>query len=74
MNDNTQPMPAVREAWPFIVGRTTQWTANRLAGINPAKVMTIRLRDALALVDIRALDHFIVGADGGTSLAEHGLI
>ena len=186
MNNNTQLTPAVREASPFTERRTTQWTGNRLAGINPAKLnaqerksliqlarrlaeiafkqrrleltspqvvrehldasllflehevfvvvfldnrhrliaaeemfrgtidgasihprevvkralqlnaasvifahnhpsgtsepseadkrLTIRLRDALALIDIRALDHIIVGADGGTSLAERGLI
>ncbi|MCB1876266.1 MAG: DNA repair protein RadC [Chromatiales bacterium] len=186
MNNNTQLTPAVREASPFTERRTTQWTGNRLAGINPAKLnaqerkcliqlarrlaeiefkqrrleltspkevreyldasllflehevfvvvfldnrhrliateemfrgtidgtsvpprevvkralqlnaaavifahnhpsgtsqpsesdkrLTTRLRDALALVEIRALDHIVVGADGGTSFAEHGLM
>jgi hypothetical protein len=32
------------------------------------------LKDALALVDVRVLDHFIVGEGEGTSLAERGLI
>jgi DNA repair protein RadC len=35
--------------------------------------ITERLKKALALVDIRVLDHVIVG-DGMTSLSEHGLI
>ena len=33
-----------------------------------------RLRDALALLDIRVLDHFIVGDGGCLSFAERGLI
>lgn len=36
--------------------------------------ITRRLRDALALVDIRLLDHFIVGDGEVTSLAERGLM
>ena len=36
--------------------------------------ITIRLRDALALVDIRVLDHLIVAGDAVTSLAARGLI
>lgn len=36
--------------------------------------LTRRLRDALALVDIRVLDHLIIGEGSGVSLAERGLI
>lgn len=36
--------------------------------------ITRRLRDALALLDIRLLDHFIVGDEDVTSLAERGLV
>ncbi|MEN1726996.1 MAG: DNA repair protein RadC [Pseudomonadota bacterium] len=36
--------------------------------------ITRRLRDALALVDIRLLDHFIVGDGDVVSLAERGLV
>lgn len=36
--------------------------------------ITQRLRDALALIDIRILDHIVVGAGEMTSLAERGLI
>lgn len=34
--------------------------------------LTQRLRDALALVEIRILDHLVVGAEGVVSLAERG--
>ena len=36
--------------------------------------ITQRLRDALGLVDVRVLDHFIIGDGDGTSMAERGLI
>ncbi|MBB5211653.1 RadC family protein [Microbulbifer hydrolyticus] len=36
--------------------------------------ITGRLKDALALVDIRVLDHLIVGEGAGCSFAERGLI
>lgn len=36
--------------------------------------LTRRLRDALALVDVRLLDHFVIGAEGAVSLAERGLM
>jgi DNA repair protein RadC len=36
--------------------------------------ITQRLRDALALVDVRVLDHIIVGDGEGTSFAERGLL
>ncbi|MGD8312077.1 MAG: DNA repair protein RadC [Gammaproteobacteria bacterium] len=36
--------------------------------------LTRRLVDALALVDIRVLDHLVIGDGEGTSLAERGLI
>jgi len=36
--------------------------------------MTRRLRDALSLVDIRTLDHLVVGDGAVTSFAEQGLI
>ncbi|MGH8538253.1 MAG: JAB domain-containing protein [Gammaproteobacteria bacterium] len=38
------------------------------------EVLTHRLRDALALLDIRLLDHFVVSAEGSVSMAERGLI
>ena len=38
------------------------------------KWITSRLKGALALVDLRVLDHIIVGTDGTHSMAESGLI
>jgi len=32
------------------------------------------LKDALALIDVRVLDHVIVATEGTVSLAERGLI
>ncbi len=37
-------------------------------------MMTLALKNALALVDVRVLDHFIVSGDGIMSFAERGLI
>ncbi len=36
--------------------------------------LTQRLKDALALIDVRVLDHLIIGQGEGTSLAERGLL
>ena len=38
------------------------------------EIITTRLRDALALVDIRVLDHLIVSGSTVTSLAERGVL
>ena len=38
------------------------------------EAITQTLKQALALIDVRVLDHFIVAAGGGVSLAERGLI
>ena len=38
------------------------------------ELITVRIRDALALVDIRVLDHLVVGGTAVTSLAERGVI
>jgi DNA repair protein RadC len=38
------------------------------------RAITIRLRDALALVDVRVLDHFVVGDSEVLSFAERGLL
>jgi DNA repair protein RadC len=38
------------------------------------RAITARLREALELIDIRLLDHIIVGAQSTTSLAERGWI
>ena len=38
------------------------------------EVLTQTLKSALALVDVRTLDHLIVAGDSTTSFAERGLI
>jgi len=37
-------------------------------------LLTRKLKEALGMVDIRTLDHFIVGCEGAYSFAEHGLL
>jgi len=41
---------------------------------NADEAITRRLKDALALVDVRVLDHFVVSAGESVSFAERGLI
>jgi DNA repair protein RadC len=36
--------------------------------------ITLRLRDALNLIDVRVLDHFIIGDGESVSFAERGLL
>ena len=36
------------------------------------RLLTTRLKDALALIDVRVLDHFIVGDGEPLSMAEYG--
>lgn len=38
------------------------------------ELLTQRLKEALALLDIRVLDHIIVGRSGVMSFAEHGIL
>ncbi|WP_421682692.1 DNA repair protein RadC [Stutzerimonas urumqiensis] len=38
------------------------------------RALTLRLKDALALVDVRVLDHFVVGDGAPLSMAERGLM
>ena len=38
------------------------------------EVLTQRLKDALSLVDIRVLDHLVVGREGVISFSERGLL
>ena len=38
------------------------------------QAITTRLRDAMALVDVRVLDHFVVSSESSVSMAERGLI
>jgi len=41
---------------------------------NADKVITEHIKDALNLVDIRTLDHVVVGTEGCVSLAERGVL
>ena len=36
------------------------------------RALTKRLSDALALIDVRVIDHIVVGSEGATSFAERG--
>ena len=36
------------------------------------KLLTERLKEALALIDVRVLDHIVVGTEGATSMVEYG--
>jgi len=38
------------------------------------EVLTRRLKEALALVDVRVLDHIVAGCEGTVSFAERGLL
>lgn len=38
------------------------------------KLITQKITDALSLLDIRVVDHLIVGGDDAYSFAEHGLL
>ena len=38
------------------------------------EILTRSLKQALALVDVKVLDHFVVGSDSAMSFAERGLI
>lgn len=38
------------------------------------KLLTERLKEALGLIDVRVLDHIVVGSEGCTSLVEYGWI
>jgi DNA repair protein RadC len=38
------------------------------------RAVTARLKEALALIDIRLLDHIVVSAEGHTSLAGRGWV
>jgi DNA repair protein RadC len=38
------------------------------------ELITQRIREALALVDVRVLDHLVIGGEVATSFAERGLL
>ena len=51
---------------------------NHLSGVaEPSRAdeaLTVALKQALALVDVRVLDHFVVAGDGALSFAERGIL
>jgi DNA repair protein RadC len=68
-----------------VVRRTLQWNAgavifahNHPSGVaEPSQAdlrITQKLKDALALLEVRVLDHVVVAAEGSVSLAERGLL
>lgn len=74
---SVHPREVVKEALRFNAAAVI-FSHNHPSG-NPApsqadKLLTQRLKDALALVDVRALDHIIVAGDATTSFAERGLL
>ncbi len=38
------------------------------------ELLTVRLKEALALIDVRLLDHIVIGDSHAISLAERGII
>ncbi|MBK6511260.1 MAG: DNA repair protein RadC [Haliea sp.] len=71
------PRVVVRRALELNAAATI-FTHNHPSGLpepsSADKKITNRLKDALALVDVRVLDHVIVGTDGTHSMAEAGLL
>ena len=57
-----------------LCARTATVRARRSRAAQADELITSRLREALALVDIRVLDHFVVGGSKFMSFAERGLI
>lgn len=53
---------------------STTEAAERLQTLLQDRVFTQALKEALALVDVRLLDHLVVGAEGVVSLAERNLL
>ncbi|HZO54917.1 MAG TPA: DNA repair protein RadC [Bryobacteraceae bacterium] len=59
-------------------GAAVIFSHNHPSGVAEAsqadELITRRLRDALALIDVRVLDHLIIGAENTLSFAERGMI
>ena len=72
------PITLTREAF-RIRGARNVWLAHNHPSGHPEpsradETITSRLKDALALVDVRALDHVVVGGMDTVSFAERGLL
>jgi len=74
---NVHPREVVRRALELHAAAVI-FAHNHPSGVTEASQadlrITQRLKDALALVDVRVLDHFIVGEGDAASLAEQGLL
>lgn len=74
---NVYPREVVKKALAFNAAAVI-FAHNHPSGVaEPSeadKHITVRLKQALNLIDIRVLDHFIVGDGEAYSFAEHGLI
>lgn len=74
---SVHPREVIRKALDYNAAATI-FTHNHPSGVSePSQadiVMTKRLKETLALVDIRVLDHLIVGTNEATSFAERGLL
>lgn len=68
-----------------VVKRSLNWNAAALilahnhpsGSVEPSeadKVITRRLKDAMSLIDVRVLDHIVVGYEGWCSMAERGWV
>ena len=71
------PRVVVRRALELNAGAVIL-THNHPSGItHPSSAdrrITTRLKEALTLIDVRVLDHVIVGTEGEHSMAEHGML
>lgn len=74
---SVHPRVVVRRSLELNAGAVI-FTHNHPSGITePSQAdisLTKRLKNALAIIDVRVLDHIVVGIEGGTSLAERGLL
>ena len=74
---SVHPREVVREAMRYNAAAVI-FAHNHPSGVaEPSQAdirITTRLRDSLQLIDVRVLDHIIVGEGQGTSFAERGLI
>ena len=70
-----------RKTWPargshlghviFTIGMTADFREKPFETVD---AQVLRLRDALALIDVRVLDHFVIGDGQSVSFAERGLL
>lgn len=71
------PMEVVRRALLTNAAAVVAFHNHPSGNLEPSaadRAVTARLKQALALVDIRLLDHFVVSSEGFTSLAARGWV